>query len=649
MLRSVFRTRSLPNVNHPRYSLFLCIGSVFHLQNIINMRDLQTIRLMNGIPSRAPQSTSAEKVVKSYEEAVRQLNTLQTNAAVLERIRLEQGRRVKNNLPTVIEFAKRIGLTLDKLDKLSIIHVSGTKGKGSVCAFCESILKANGVKTGFYTSPHLVEVRERIRINGKPLPKDLFTHHFFTVFNRLEASKPDDGVDAMPGYFRFLTLMAYHVFLEEKVDVAIMEVGIGGTYDCTNIHRCPTVVGISSLGIDHTSLLGDTIKEIAWQKAGICKPDRPAFSVQQPEDGLEVIHETAKERKVSLIQRCPSLSSYGFKDQPIEVGLAGVHQHINASLALQLCKTWMEEKHKDIIFESISGEPSLKKAKLTNGDEAHDASVSCDMTMAQPFVLPDSFIKGLKNCYWPGRNQTFSRDRVTYYVDGAHTPRSMKACQKWFEESAQLEAAKIDGPVARILIFNSTGDRDETPLLEVLMASHFDGAVFCPNIASVYAAQNSADQTNYNTTSSKQMMRCERNLATFDKILKESTSQAAADKVTETDNEISHSSKSAPVYTSTPHTGVSASRTQLTHQTSSLHTSTVKPDTKLVVMCCIQDAIQWAACCKDSQLGSPSLEDPIPPDASRAAKHIQVLVCGSLHLVGGVIKILDPNLAVTKL
>jgi folylpolyglutamate synthase len=160
------------------------------------------------------------------------------------------------------------------------VHIAGTKGKGSTSAFVESILRhyhasqsPNGgfpFKTGLYTSPHLLEVRERIRINGQPLSQLDFAHYFFECWDKLTATCAGSGT-TMPTYFRFLTLMAFHVFLREKVDAAVVEVGIGGAYDATNILEKPAVCGVSSLGFDHQAILGETLPEIAWHKCGIFK------------------------------------------------------------------------------------------------------------------------------------------------------------------------------------------------------------------------------------------------------------------------------------------------------------------------------------------------------------------------------------------
>lgn len=153
----------------------------------------------------------------------------------------------------------RCDVEVQKLDeKLSVIHVSGTKGKGSTCAYCESILQNYGMKTGFFSSPHLVSVRERIRVDGQPISRKQFARCFWDVHQKLGGvqvswlswidwncsiaklyyfQKEKNTAKEMPPYFMFLTIMALKIFLEEQVDVAILEVGIGGEYDYTNILR----------------------------------------------------------------------------------------------------------------------------------------------------------------------------------------------------------------------------------------------------------------------------------------------------------------------------------------------------------------------------------------------------------------------------
>ena len=153
-----------------------------------------------------------------------------------------------------------------------------------------------GFKTGFYSSPHLVHVRERIRINGSPIDEKSFTTSFSTVYNLIREKKL--AHEEMPAYFKFLTLLAFHIFVKEKVDVAIIEVGIGGENDCTNVITNPVVCGVTSLDYDHTRLLGDTIEEIAWQKAGIMKKGSLCATVQQVAGAMDVIENRSREREV---------------------------------------------------------------------------------------------------------------------------------------------------------------------------------------------------------------------------------------------------------------------------------------------------------------------------------------------------------------
>jgi len=208
----------------------------------------------------------------------------------------------------------------EDLDFLNIIHVTGTKGKGSTCAFVDSILRRTrpewkigalhflssepwslmrSVDAGLYTSPHLVAVRERIRVNGVPISEELFAKFFFDVWDRLEETdnRKLSTTKSKPMYFRYVTLVAFHAFLTLKVDATILEVGVGGTYDCTNIVPRPIATGISSLGIDHVGVLGKTIAEIAWQKGGIFKEGVPAITVDQPREGMDVLRQRSVELK----------------------------------------------------------------------------------------------------------------------------------------------------------------------------------------------------------------------------------------------------------------------------------------------------------------------------------------------------------------
>ncbi|KAJ1641699.1 Folylpolyglutamate synthetase, partial [Coemansia asiatica] len=237
--------------------------------------------------------------IESYESAVKDLGGLQSNYATVQMVRATGGLLNQHSIPEFEAFMEKIGYNVDDLDKLNIIHVTGTKGKGSTCAFVNSILQQvdspnKKLKIGLFTSPHLIEVRERIQIDGKPISEELFAKYFYETYNRLRSKSPplrkvSPTSPYMPMYFRFLNLMAVHVFLSEGIDVAIMEVGVGGQYDSTNAVRKPVVCGIASLGLDHQSTLGSTIESIAWHKAGIIKDNIPAITVPQENTAMDVI------------------------------------------------------------------------------------------------------------------------------------------------------------------------------------------------------------------------------------------------------------------------------------------------------------------------------------------------------------------------
>ena len=418
------------------------------------------VKLPHYLPANRYKMDATEK---DYIIAVDKLNELQ-------RPTMKLGKKQHEGLGLIVmkEFLNRTNITDSDVEKMKIIHISGTKGKGSTCAFVESILRHSGFSTGFYSSPHLLEVRERIRINGKPISREKFAKYFWKVHELLDATQHDYTVK-MPSYFYFLTTMAFFTFKCEAVDAVIMEVGLGGAYDSTNVIKNPVACGVTSIGFDHVGILGDSLESIAWHKSGIFKKNTRAFTIQQPEKVLEVMHERARATGSNL-NVIPDLSRY-WEQRNIHLGIAGEHQRLNASLAVQLAHCW------------IYNEPLMT-----------------------PLSLNSSFTEGLKSCQWNGRTQTLKMNNITFYMDGAHTKQSMAHVAKWFSDEASKEEAALEKTCSKVLIFNVIGDRSAQDLLSILRPINFDYAMFTPNVAT-FSSSCAKDQTDLKHPTEVQMKR----------------------------------------------------------------------------------------------------------------------------------------------
>lgn len=274
----------------------------------------------------------------------------------------------ENTLRSLLLKRVKVFSQVADLNRLNIIHVAGTKGKGSTCAFANSILtsirSSYGLlnKIGLYTSPHLLHVRERIMINSEPISEEAFAKYFFEAWDALETSAKREGRDPRhkPVYFRFLTLMSFHVFIREEVDTAIFEVGIGGAWDSTNVIEVPAVTGITTLGIDHVAILGDTIDKIAWHKGGIFKKNCPAFTVEQVPLASAVLQQRAADLEIPLktVEIHPALFD-------VKILPDADYQRQNASLAVALVDALLQRLgHKPL--SSDEGIPSAVRQGLEN-------------------------------------------------------------------------------------------------------------------------------------------------------------------------------------------------------------------------------------------------------------------------------------------
>jgi dihydrofolate synthase/folylpolyglutamate synthase len=316
------------------------------------------------------------------------------------------------------------------------LHIAGTKGKGSVAAMCTSVLHAAGYRAGFYTSPHLQDFCERMQINGELIPQE-------AVAEIVDGMR--SAVERAPGMttFELTTALAFQFFARKNIDVAVIEVGLGGRLDATNVIT-PLVSVITSLSYDHTSLLGNTLAEIAGEKAGIVKPGVPVVSAPQKEEALEVLERIAAERGAALTL----------------VGRDWLFRSVAHSLEKQRFEIWSAEEQRQLNALAASGhavswKPLALEIPLLGQHQIENAAVAYAALMALRAralpISPDAIREGLRGVRWPGRFEILSR-RPHVVADGAHN-----------RDSAQKLAAALDEhfPGRRVtLIFGASSDKD---------------------------------------------------------------------------------------------------------------------------------------------------------------------------------------------
>lgn len=285
--------------------------------------------------------------------------------------------------------------------RAQVIHVAGTNGKGSTCAFAESVARAAGYKTGLFTSPHLVAFHERIRVNGQNIP-DAALERLICHLRELTAEW-----EHMPTFFELTLALALLHFAEQEVDIIILETGLGGRLDATNAVPKDVAV-LTPIGFDHTQYLGNTLYEIAGEKAAIFSWHRPALTAPQQPEALRAIHEAARECDVDyriISEECS-----------LPLGLVGSHQRQNAALALAALH-------------------------------------------ALPHFLcsPEEEARGLAETRWPGR---FEEIYPGVVMDGAHNPPAIRTLVHCWQERFGATQARC--------IFAGSADKDLDSVLHLL-------------------------------------------------------------------------------------------------------------------------------------------------------------------------------------
>jgi len=279
------------------------------------------------------------------------------------------------------------------------IHIAGTKGKGSVVAMIAQVLSASGYKTGRYTSPHLHNLRERISIDGSLISETDFAAAMAEVKPPIESMKQDTSFRQLT-YFEALTALAFDYFQKKRVDFQVLEVGLGGRLDATNVTK-PVVCIITSISLDHTQILGNTIEEIAREKAGIIKPGCWVVISPQPEEAASVISDICHKKKAKVVQ----------------VGKDITWQKISGDLHQQ---SLVIEGRTNKYQVSI---PLLGDFQLEN---AATAVAALEILASEGFAISTADIaQGLARVKWPGRFQILQQ-HPTVLVDGAHNVASMK-------------------------------------------------------------------------------------------------------------------------------------------------------------------------------------------------------------------------------
>ena len=345
--------------------------------------------------------------------------------------------RKKSSLLKVREF---LGLLGEPDREFQVIHVAGTNGKGSVCAFLTSMIREAKIPCGTFVSPHLVDIRERFLINGEIVPEPDFIRAFLEVQHACRIWEKRG--EPHPTYFEFLFYMGLCIFRNAGVRVLVLETGMGGTYDVTNVVEDPLVSVITSISIDHTAFLGSTIPEIAAHKAGIIKPGRPVVYDGSSPEAAAVIAAKAKEMESQEFPVMPDKVRRGIRTRlvkspdPVDPGAAGFQ---NMSFSYRGGET---------LFEI----PFAAPYQLMNAALAIRA-----LEVSGLPVTPGQVAEGVKKAKWPARMEEISSG---VYLDGAHNADGIRA---FLDAACRLKELRKPDHVR--ILFAVSADKDHQRML----------------------------------------------------------------------------------------------------------------------------------------------------------------------------------------
>jgi len=362
------------------------------------------------------------KMPGNYEEAVRYIDELPKFTK-------------KHTLEHTKDFLKRLG---NPCKDRKVIHVAGTNGKGSVCAYVQAILEAEGKTSGFFTSPHLVKINERIQMNREQVDDETFYRVFLKVMP-VAVEMEEEGA-GHPSYFEFLYGMGMVAFEEMNVEYVILETGLGGRLDATNSFENPAISIITSISLDHTDILGDTIAKIAAEKAGIIKRGVPVFFDGSNKEASDVISRTA----LSLDAPCREITNHAFEIKEVKRNYIAFSR-VNAY-------------DKDTIWKvPICGFYQVMNAEL--------ALSAAEFLLRDEEIHMERWVDAVAGMRWGGRMEEVLPHLI---VDGAHNPGAMDA----FVKSVELLDEKID-----VLIFSAVSDKKYDQMISYI-CEHLDVDTF---------------------------------------------------------------------------------------------------------------------------------------------------------------------------
>ncbi|MEO6456750.1 MAG: folylpolyglutamate synthase/dihydrofolate synthase family protein [Chloroflexia bacterium] len=354
-----------------------------------------------------------------------------------------------------------IALLGDPHESFRSIVVAGTKGKGSVCAMLDSVLREGGYKVGLFTSPHLHTFRERIRVNGEMIPPADVARLVERIQPVVAQIQAGGDLSNVPTTYELATAIAFLYFQEAAIDLAVLEVGLGGRLDAVNI-TTPLVSVITSISLDHTEVLGNTIEEIAYEKSGIIKQGVNVVTSPQTQQAMAIINYIANHRKANLkvVGREVFLSSGNLPE--VRLDEHGVPTNQTFTIA----------------YEEGPDEPQTKlrvKLPLMGNHQQINAAVVIatllELRKAGVNTKPEAVLSGLAHVHWPGRLEVVRRDPLVI-VDGAHNADSMSKLNQAMHDLVYKQPL--------IVVFGSLRDKDITGMVNELGSSTAN--VFGPQV-----------------------------------------------------------------------------------------------------------------------------------------------------------------------